>query len=563
MNSRSPVASAYFGNRRLLIVFGLIIFGIGILSQCGEPVDTGPSMKVDADVVSTGDFNPTDTFFITDTAWKVPHDVSSSNPSQIELARFAWREFIALNWPSSYNSDGTRGNPDKTKTALDFAQVGQDPNLPLVWQTYMHRVELFPKDQTKFPQSFDVPPRYYYEDDIPNLEDPGTHLSSLDNIFNNLDETSEINLCTAFTTGDSTAPNADPDAPLTSFLPGAPRRVIYEAKANRVFHQYVKDKQLYDTITKRSLSNYTLGKISNSTATDTLGGIFPCPNDDSVICFPHGIAGNPDSLGSIEVKASWRQLSEAEYNSGRFLTAPVLYYRKGNPSVPNDTTVYYQVVSGEITTSVRPFGLVGLHIIHKTKNVPTYVFATFEQVDNLADTLPQNDLFIYNRNWNVVVDTGRIDITNRIHNPITTATMTVNKQVQSQAKALDPNSVWQYYQLIGTQGPANGNQDTTNFLLANIVTETNEPLANFVGTLDGVNGVIGNPNGVNVHKGSKFFVQGGCKGCHGNSQKTDFSFITANGPFDGEPDVVNQPILIQDPKQTGGPLLSAAGTVSY
>jgi len=116
--------------------------------------------------------------------------------------------------------------------------------------------------------------------------------------------------------------------------------------------------------------------------------------------------------------------------------------------------------------------------------------------------------------------------------------------------------------LIGTQGPASNNQDTTNYLLANIVTETNEVLANFVGTLDKTNGVIANPNGINVHKGNNSFVMGGCKGCHGNSQKSDFSFITADGPFD-EVDVVNQPLLIQNPAQTGGPLVPSGTVVSF
>jgi len=560
MNSRSPAPSTYFGNRRILIVFSLIIFGIGFLTHCGPTSESTTNKKVDSDILISDIQSPSDTLFITDTAWKVPHDVSSTKPSQAVLARFAWKEFIALNWPSSYKVDGKRGNPNTSKTALDFVQVGQDPNLPLVWQTYMHRVELFPDDTANFSMSFDVPPHYVYKDPIPNIDNPGVFLTSQDTIFSNLDETSEINLCTVFTTGDATAPGATTNPPTSSFLPGAPRRVIYEAKANRVFYQYIKDKVLYDTITKKALSDYTNRRISNATSVDTLGGIYPCPSNDSLICFPHGVADVGGSEGSIEVKASWRQLSEAEYNSGRFLTAPILYYRQGTLSNLGDSKVYYQVISGKVTASERPFGLVGLHIIHKTKNVPTYVFATFEQVDNLVYTMPQNDLFLYNRNWNVVVDKSKISIRNRIHG-ISSTTMAVNSQVQRQVRDLDTTSVWQYYQLIGTQGPANGNQDTTNFLLANIVTETNEVLSNFVGTLDAVNGTILNSNGVNVHKGRKSFVQGGCKGCHGNSQKTDFSFITANGPFKGEPDVVNQPLLIQKPPQTGGPLQPATGTV--
>jgi hypothetical protein len=547
MNNRILSYYASFRKNSLLIGLSLIICGVGAFTLS----DTNP-LPVAVNPGSAGD-----TLFITNTAWKVPHDVSSANPSQAQLARFAWKEFIALNWPSSYSINKKRGTPDTAKTAMDFLAAGQHPNNPLVWNTYMHRVELFPDDTANFKSSFDTPPHYAYADNIPNIDNPAILLGSVDTIFNNLDETSEINLCTVFTTGDATAPGAVGNPGVSSFLPGAPRRVIYEAKANKVFYKYVKKKKLYVTTHKKKLSAYTKRKISNATLGDTLGGLYPNPQNDSLISFTHGVTGG--SEGSIEVKASWRQLSATEYNSGRFLTAPVLYYRKGKPSNTSDTTVYYQVISGKVTATHRPFGLVGLHIIHKTQYVPTYVFATFEQVDNLAPRLPQNDLFLYNRNWNVVVDSGKQNIVSRIHS-ITSTTTTVNDQVHRQVNALDTSSVWRYYKLIGVQGPANGNQDTTNFLLANIVTETNEVLANFVGTLDGINGVIKNPNGVNVHKGSKSYVQGGCKGCHGNSQSTDFSFITADGPFDGKPDVVNQPILL--PGQNGGPLKNPTGTVN-
>jgi len=554
MNNRMLSSSPGFNKKRLFVISSLIIFVLGIFTHCDSPTEKEQYEGTD-NSTSVVPGSAGDTLFITDTAWMVPHDVSTDSPSQNQLARFAWREFIALNWPSSYKLNGKRGAPDSTKNAKDFLAVGQDPNNPLVWQTYRHRVELFPIDTANFSSNFDAPPHYVYSDSIPNIDDEAIFLGSVDTIFNNLDETSEINLATVFISGDSTAPGAVSNPGIVSFLPGAPRRVIYEAKANKVFFQYVKEKKLYVTTIKNKLSAYTNQKISNATAGDTLGGIYPCPKNDSLICFPHGIIGG--SEGSIEVKASWRQLSKAEYDSGRFLTAPILYYRQGKPSSPSNK-VFYQVISGQVTASERPFGLVGLHIIHKTQNVPTYVFATFEQVDNLDYRLPENNLFLYNRNWNVVVDSGRQYIRNRIHT-ISTANMTVNSQVHRQINALDTSSVWKYYKLIGVQGLANGTQDTTDFELANIVTETNEVLANFVGTLDGLNGVIGNPNGVNVRRGNQTFVQGGCLGCHGNSQKTDFSFITANAPFEGLPDVVNQPLLI--PGQDGGPLKKPNDTI--
>ena len=123
-------------------------------------------------------------------------------------------------------------------------------------------------------------------------------------------------------------------------------------------------------------------------------------------------------------------------------------------------------------------------------------------------------------------------------------------------------SVWLYYKLIGVQGSATDPSDTegTDYFLANIVTETNEALRSFSGTLDAKTGVI-DPQNTNIRKGPTAYTGGGCKGCHGNAQvgpivepgtpapksstliASDFSFITQGAPFGGMPDAINQPLL--------------------
>ena len=195
-----------------------------------------PSTGVSADTVKF--FNPT--------AYEVPYDApppmyDCNNQPENELtclAIFAWQEFIALNWPSSYNSTtNLRGQPDTTKTPIQFAQP--DNSGQLVWQTYMHRVEIYPmanvdKKYPDYPTMFDYPPQYNYcgkgvIDDIPKC---GAYNSSkmtwsVDTtqrlqdvrLFNNLDETTEIDLATLFTDGDPAAPGTVPP-PLTPFLYG-------------------------------------------------------------------------------------------------------------------------------------------------------------------------------------------------------------------------------------------------------------------------------------------------------------------------------------------------------
>lgn len=492
--------------------------------------------------------------FLGANAYKVPHDVlNPADSSQVALSSFAWREFIALNWPSSYNTTTyTRGEPDATKTVADFLSAKNTGQL--VWQTYRHRVEMYPKDSSKFNPNFNSAPQYFYEVDgqssIKSLNPNNTtDLRNITTVFNNLDETSEINLCTLFVDGDPDAPGADVYAQykdsIASGLPGAPRRMIYEAKGNKEMFQYIKNHHLYDTIVRGKKIAYTDNAIKNNGA----GAVYPCPEPNKMICFPFGEVGG--SEGSIEVKATWKPLTLSEYNSGRYLTAPIIYYREGKPGVvPNDKKTYYRIVPatptyqkiGNDSTLVSlPYGLVGLHIIHKTKTFPSYVFATFEQVDNLNETVDHNTLFYYNRNSNPNVNPDKqyafraVDISNQ--------TDSINKVVQQEIRSLNPSSVWQYYQLIGVQGHPQNNANSSDYLLSNVMTETNQTLRNFSGTLN-ANGTF-DPTKINLYQGDKVFVQGGCKGCHGNAQKADFSFITLNAPFEGQPDFINQPLLLE------------------
>jgi hypothetical protein len=481
-------------------------------------------------------------FFPSD-AYNVPHDVQSPKDSgQVALSQFAWQEFIALNWPSSYDTiTHTRGKPDTSKSAMDF--LSPDNSGQLVWQTYKHRVEMYPVMESKFDTTFNNAPQYFYkvgkQESITSLDPTSTKkLSDVRTIFNNLDETSELNLCAVFVDGDPDSPGATSSniSKTASGLPGAPRRMIYEAKGNQDMFEYVSKNNLYKSKTRSK-------KIANTgVAIRTLekGAVY-LPNPDSnTIVFPFG--DNNGVEGSIEVKATWRQLTLKEYNSGRYLTAPILYYRsKVNDSNPKDTITYYDIVPAFPTKKTLPYGLVGLHIIHKTVNFPSYVFATFEQVDNLSTTIePKNTLFYYNRNSNPAVNPNK-QYAYRA-NPILPGTKQVNTDAHNQIKAKNSKSVWQYYKLIGVQGHPQNNANTTDYFLSNIVTETNQTLRDFSGSLDNTNGTF-NPTETNVYQGKKKFVQGGCKGCHGNAQDADFSFVTKDAPFGGVPDVINLPLL--------------------
>ena len=75
--------------------------------------------------------------------------------------------------------------------------------------------------------------------------------------------------------------------------------------------------------------------------------------------------------GTIEIKAGWRPLNPSELASGHFHTQPVRFYE--------------QVSSGSTAACYRDavWGLVALHIIQKTPSAPYFIYATFEQADNI------------------------------------------------------------------------------------------------------------------------------------------------------------------------------------
>ena len=567
-----------FNYFKIILIFLVLIFAACHTKHSNHPETSKPSQIPD---------------FLNNQAFKVPHDIDNEQnvTPEIELQRlaiFAWQEFIALNWPSIYKqSDPIRGRADTSQSALDFTQFN---STPLVWQTYKHRVEIYPQgiyhpnnnthSYPAYQTSFDSVPFYRYRKGVNRtpvipqcgVYDPTTMTwSTIANtdiskitLLNNLDETSEINLATMFVDGDPDAPGNSPPTgtPLWMNLPTQPRRFIYQAKANRSMFDYVVNNNYYNTDVRTPAQQRTYSAVRE----DGQGGNSSCPKTavgESQVCFPHG-NNNSKEEGNILIKATWRELTLTEFNSGRFVTAEIIRYRNAKPNfIPpplgGTLPLCYEIVAAEPTATTMPYGLAGLHIIHKTVNYPTYVFATFEQVDNLDQSKKNNQLFYYNRNDGLINPAKQV-ITARAH-PVPSQVEDVNQAVHGQINQLLSSaglsdSVWLYYKLVGIQGHAVNAGIDENYFLANIVTETNEVLRSFSGTLDADAGTI-NPTQLNIHTGVTSYIGGGCKGCHGNAQvgpdpastnspskkiSSDFSFITQGAPIT-IPDAINQHLL--------------------
>jgi hypothetical protein len=445
---------------------------------------------------------------------EVPHDVPTGSAASIQdLAIFAWREFIALNWPAiDPTTTGLRGRPDN---GADFLSVKKDTggSFPLlVWHTYRHKNELFPADG-KTDATFDSKaPVYKYKlpgplapPFPPGTLSPGSPGDTL-SLFNNLDETTQIGLCTMYAHNNI--------------------RIAYEAKVNRGMFDYANAAKLTACDDKGHCPTLFTARVNTKNNLVQYGGICTAPVGTTTITLPCGdatVAGDAGE-GAIEVKAAWRPLTPTEASSGRFFVRKVIFYSASQK--PYDR-LYENAV----------WGLVALHIIHKTKSFPTFVFASWEQVDNYDDINNKNPENL--RFHNILgqpMPPPDIPVT-RAH-PIHSQIPPVNDAVHAAFKAKEPGTIWQYYKLIGVQGPpVNGPppanspiDDLSYYYLANIVVETNQALQNFFGKVGDDGYPAKQPN---VFLNGKSVQMGGCQGCHGFQGQTgggDMSRLMAVAP---------------------------------
>lgn len=282
-----------------------------------------------------------------------------------QAAAFAWQEFIALNWPATEQL-GQLGDRDTPSATCSFSDPSCDG--PTVWQTFRGKVEIFPGkgnppgyDDRKVIGGFgyDAGPEYNYANKVPAC-DPSQDGEPTPWV--NVDETDQIALDNMYA---GVVPrNASPGN-------SAPKLIRFLAKANRELYDYVatnssptdRKKQWWYAIpdpvvdaTKKYLA--TLQKS-------------PPAGSASMVSLP---------FGTVEIKAAWRPLSKAEAASGRFHMRPIRFYENRGSS----TNFCWRNAT---------WGLVALHIIQKTPSAPHFIYATFEQADNIlnADGTPVED----------------------------------------------------------------------------------------------------------------------------------------------------------------------------
>lgn len=495
---------------------------------------------------------------------KVPNDIARKAPSNaylVELAQFAWQQFVSLGWESTYdpaNNNFKRGVADK-----NWNGAGSPKHA--VWETFAHRSELRPFGQP-LTANFSSQPDYITQISKLGKLKQGTNqagnLASF-TLLNNLDEDNEIGSASVYL-----GPKIDPK---TSPL------ILYQAKVSEDEFNYVKDvfgdEQHLNpgTLSKAAARNaanikeikaYFADKQTGKPDYDTCNP--PAGYDkNSFITLPCGQMNG--QLGSVEIKTAYYKIPKGQVSKYKdFFVRDAIYYTKDN--------------NGVFTYHNAKFALLGIHIIHKTENFPGFIFTTFEhnslssmdfQYRLLAPLPPLYGPFnphnapkakAGEQTGNlikIVRQTGTSPTSNGTLYPIPTQFSSVNGAAQTQLTAI--GSIWSNYQLAGVQAlPTNsyssamGPLTGPNHFMANHVIESDAFLGNFFGPgfssndpafPTGLKYPDGTRNGDNFLYEGQTFNMGGCKGCHGVAQTafgTDSSFLL---DFAGKPVVEPDPIF--------------------
>lgn len=436
----------------------------------------------------------------------IPPDMSRVS-SQSDADCFAWSEFISLNWPEAgVLPDGGTGD----------AGFGTPGDLSAVqWQTYMSAELLFPPDGG-------APPPW------------GTQPEATADCLAEAHVTAEqarhlLPLMQASKVSEMSGLSRDQAFPFSgpAWL-GAKNgtNVWYDVRVSQPEYAYTVDAGLYN-------ANNQAAMVDAGTPLNLPAGSFTT------------------GIGAIELKAAWMEApnpSDAKWNSYKLAQAVV-----ADPSTQKCRT-----------TTVA---LVGLHIIHKTAGQPTFVWATFEHVNNAPDDgadAGTTDWNFYNAQCQpktvqvsatCSADGGTSQVVGCTPNvpppyylgegcpgpaptqvtrltPIDATAQQVNQTAQQAVAQSYPGSVWSNYMLVNTLWSTNPSADSPKPVKA--------PLP-FSGAAPSANTPIANTTMETYvqQQGPSSGTVSNCIVCHknatiagGSGYTSDFSFIygTASAP---------------------------------
>ncbi|MBD2411895.1 hypothetical protein FACHB389_28670 [Nostoc calcicola FACHB-389] len=366
--------------------------------------------------------------------------IAPINPTQIPAFSqspvncMAWQTFIALNWKANPQNPG---QPDLTATAEQFGDPA-DSTDPVVWESYKDVSDVFRPNPVKSWKSPQLLPESFRQ--FKNIAD----LTPTSNFgFKPLTATSK------FADGPDFILDETTQAFTNSWLTAQNQSLtFYEIRLNQDEYEYI------------TQNNLTSPQAQQNCATGSAGLNLPSGSADSDCA---NNSANYGSDGAIEIKAAWVELKDSSLYPKYKISQAII---KGpNDAEPRQATM----------------GLVGLHIIHKVPNGKQFVWATFEHVDNAPTPNdinngnlkpsytyynhacdPQTDRYQCKFNYqpqpcNSGQQSGCDPYTAPVQvvrlNPIPSPSASLNRAVWSTITQVNPDSVFQNYQLIDTIWP--------------------------------------------------------------------------------------------------------------
>ena len=229
--------------------------------------------------------------------------------------------------------------------------------------------------------------------------------------------------------------------------------------------------------------------------------------------------------GSITVKSAWVDMRSVA-NPDRFYT--------------RQATVLDPVTGVGSSITV---GLVGIHIVQKTPSRPQWIWSSFEQIDNVPGTSQTFGTFTFNDGTATAMPASPPYNMSRVLTPPTAAPFSVERvktnPIHDSTKhtndlyhnALDPRSIWRFYQLVVTQWPLVPNSPKTPGTPPN--------------TFPGVGATTAFAN-VTMETFDQDRITLSCMACHNvTMQRTDFVWSLSDHAF---PPVFSSPsTIMKDP----------------
>ncbi|MBK9271009.1 MAG: hypothetical protein IPM48_05395 [Saprospiraceae bacterium] len=361
---------------------------------------------------------------------------------------FSWRTFVAICWPSNEN-----GKPDTNSSfALESNHV--------VFEYWMPGAKVYPKDG-RIPQSWEE-----------HIGSRGNNIVAY--VASELRTIAKLN----------TFENKEAD-----------HHLLTDQNHNHTLYQVFYNREAFEYVVRAKLYNLDGQKEFVKNWPSATRGL--------------KVIENGKEIGIEErYKRAYFSIGNSVDSSFKLLGGDYYFLKNPNSSIiksawrimtPNDDKRRYFIrkVFNDSNTIIE-IGLVGIHIAQKVSEATQWVWSSFEHIDNAPLLGPDGKPMVvdsmkysYYNKENLDTSTYNQAFTIKMHqdvqkktpnqvvriNPIAASTQEITQKYWEKIRAVNPNSPWQYYQLVGTQWPFDPTLFTsgdryTPTLMANTVLET-------------------------------------------------------------------------------------------